>query len=299
MKPLKAIGFVFVFLLLMISEGSAETYVGIILDGYQKDCKVQSKGEEFSCEERRQLYKGDKLTKTPNARSLKMKWAPYASGKELDAQTLLVAFEPPENKKGVLENVKEMVGFVRTKHSVTIGATRGDPYEPRVPQPGKNATVIPGQKITFAAGSGMGKFIVFKDSSGKEVYRQDLKGASSIQLTPEEIGIRPSEIYTWTLSGTRGGKPFTLQFLSEKIFQQIASDLKEIDGEKLSEVEKAIQKATYLQFMSDSYRKEIDLYWLSYQLLEETKGKGSLKEEDKILVQELTKNYLKHVLETM
>ena len=145
----------------------------------------------------------------------------------------------------------------------------------------------------------MVKFIVFKDSSGKEVYKQDLKGSSLIQLTPEEIGIKPLEVYTWSLSGAKRGKPFTLRLLSDNIFQQITVDLKEIDEEKLSEVEKAIQKATYLQFMSDSYPKEIDLYWLSYQLLEESKDKGPLKDEDKILVQELTKNYLKHVLETI
>lgn len=298
MRALKTMTGISVCLFLLISGASAQTYIGILLDGYQKDCKVQSKGEEFPCDERRQLYQGDKIIKLPNVRSLKIKWAPYASGKELDAKTLFVAFEPPENKKGVLENVKEMVGFVKTKHSVTLGATRGDPYEPRILQPGKNVTVIPGKKITFAVGSEMGKFIVFKDNSGKEVYRQDLKGTSSIQLTPEEIGIRPSEIYTWTLSGTRRGRQFILRLLSDKIFNQIAADLKEIDEEKQTGVEKAIQKATYLQFMSDSYPKEIDLYWLSYQLLEETKNKGSLKEDDKILVQELTKNYLKHDLET-
>jgi hypothetical protein len=51
--------------------------------------------------------------------------------------------------------------------------------------------------------------------------------------------------------------------------------------------------------MSDAYPKELDLYWLSYQVLEEIKEKSTLNEDDKILVQELTKSYLKHLSETM
>ena len=50
--------------------------------------------------------------------------------------------------------------------------------------------------------------------------------------------------------------------------------------------------------MSDSYPKEIDLYWLSYQLLSETQGKGAFDQEDQNVVQELRRNFLKHVIDT-
>ena len=85
MKSFKSIVGISVFLLSMTSGVSAETYIGILLDGFQKDCSVQSGGETFACEERRQLYKGDKVIKLPTIRSLKIKWAPYAGGKELNA----------------------------------------------------------------------------------------------------------------------------------------------------------------------------------------------------------------------
>lgn len=299
MKALRITAYISILLLSMVSKAPPETYIGILLDGFQKDCKVHSRGEDFPCEERRQLNKGDIITKLPNVRSLKIKWAPYASSKELDATTLRVNFEPPANRKGMLENVKEMVGFVKTKHSVTMGATRGEVYELRVPQPGNNATVIPGQKITFVIEGGSGKYVVFKESRGKEVFKKDLKGSSSIQLTPEEIGIEPSEVYAWSISGSRSNKQYAMRLLSNEISQQVSVDLKEIDREESSEAEKGIKQAAYLQFISDAYQQDIDLYWLSYQILKEIKDKKSLKREDLIVMQELTKNCLKHILETM
>ena len=288
-----------IFLFSMVSRGSAETYIGIILDGFQKDCTVQSKGEMFPCEERRQLYKGDKITKLPNIHSLKIKWAPYAAGKQLNTTTLMVIFEPPENKKGVLQNVKEMAGFVKTKHSVTVGATRSDSYAPKVSQPCNQATVMSGQKTAFVLEGGYGKYLVFKDRSGKEFFSKDLKGASSVQLTPEEIGLKPHEVYTWSISGARKSKQLTIRLLSGEISQLVTTDLMEINREELDEAGKSIKKATYLQFMSDAYPKDIDLYWLSYQLLEEIKDKSTLKEDDSILIQELTKSYLRHLTEMM
>ncbi len=133
----------------------------------------------------------------------------------------------------------------------------------------------------------------------KEIFTKDLKGASSVQLTPEEIGLKPREVYTWSISGARKSRSFTMRLLSREITKLVTADLMEINREELSEAGKGIKKATYLQFMSDAYPKELDLYWLSYQVLEEIKEKSTLNEDDKILVQELTKSYLKHLSETM
>jgi hypothetical protein len=98
-KSFKSTVGISVFLLSMTSGVSAETYIGIFLDGFQKDCSVQSGEETFACEERRQLYRGDTITKLPNVRALKIKWAPYASSKELDATTLVVNFSLLQTKK--------------------------------------------------------------------------------------------------------------------------------------------------------------------------------------------------------
>jgi hypothetical protein len=127
MKALSTIGLVTAFAFGMISIASAGNYIGIILEGYQKDCVVESDGEKYDCKEsrNRRLYAGDKVTKKPDIKVLKIKWAPYASGKELDATSLLVVFEPPKDKKGIVLAVKEFLGLVKTGHTVSVGATKG------------------------------------------------------------------------------------------------------------------------------------------------------------------------------
>ena len=93
-------------------------------------------------------------------------------------------------------------------------------------------------------------------------------------------------------------RPLTVRLLGKEMIQQVTADLKEIEGEESGEAEKTIRKSTYLQFMSDSYPKEIDLYWLSYQLLSETQRKGAFDQEDQLVAVELRRNFLKHVIDT-
>lgn len=299
MRTLWVTGCIVVFAFCLISTASAESYIGIILDGYQKDCTVQSKGEDYDCKESRQLYAGDKVIKKPDVKSLKIKWAPYASGKESDATSLIVVFEPPKDKKGILQGVKEVLGLVKTGHTVSVGATRNSSGEPLVPQPGNNATIISGQTITFAWESGSGKHIIFKDSKGVEIFKKDLKGGASIQLSSDEIGMKAGEAYTWFISGSRSNRQSNVLLLPQDASQQITDDLGQIDKETAGAVEKTIRKAVYLQFISDAYPQEIDLYWLSYRLVEGIQKEDALKKEDKALLEDLRKNYLRHTRERM
>jgi len=277
---------------------SAENYIGIILDGYQKGCLVHSREEIYDCNENRQLFVGDKIIKEQNVQALKIKWAPYASGKELDKTSLLVIFEPPKDKKGIVQGVKEFLGLVKTGHSVSIGATRGISDEVFF-QPGNNATLIKGQKITFAWGSEGGKYIIFKNSNGVEIFKKDLKGESFLQLSPEDIGMKPDEVYLWNISGIKNSRKFKIRLLAQDITQQVNEDLKKIDKETSGDVNKIIQKAGYLQFMSDAYPQDIDLYWFSYLILRLNQDEKSLNEEERVLLGDLKRNYLRHTSESM
>jgi hypothetical protein len=275
----------------------AESHIGIILDGYQNDCRIQRGNKIIPCEGQGLLYKGDKILKQPDTRSLKIKWAPFAGAKQLDNATLLAAFEPPENKQSVLQSLKELIGFVKTRHTVTMGVTRGMPSGAGISQPGNIgniATVLPGEKITFALESN-GDHIVFKDQSGKEVFQRDLRGASTVQLTPEEIGIKPDYTYTWSISGPKESKQYYIRLLNSENSQMIGAALKEIDREEMDESMKHIKKAVYLQFMSNAYPGDIDLYWLSFQILEECREKGFAREDNEFLIQELVNNYRRRV----
>ena len=274
---------------------SAEPYVGIILDGFQQDCAVQSKDERFSCGERRQLYTGDRIVKLPSHQALKIKWAPYANGEAQDATTLLVTFKPPANRQGILQSLGEMIGFVKTKHIISAGATRGGPSQ--IIQPCGNATVIQGQQITFMPEGSGDKQIVFKDSRGKEIFRKGLQGAATVQLTPEEIGLKPVEVYTWNCSGAADSRQFAMRLLTSDIAKLVAEDLKQIEKDEANEPMKSIKKAAYLQFMSDAYPVDIDLYWLSSQIVYGIKENIVLSEDDKGIIDELTRNCRRHVAE--
>jgi hypothetical protein len=195
--------------------------------------------------------------------------------------------------------MKELLSFVRTVHPVAVGATRGDPDIAIISQPGNNATLLPGQKVTFTSESGDGTDIVFRDSKGVEVFRKNLKDQYIVELSPEEIGMKPEELYTWAVSGSRSGRQYKMRLLSPETTRLVNEDLNEIEKEASSDAEKRINQGTYLQFMSDSYAGDIDLYWLSYRLMEGIEETKNLTKDEKAFFQELKGNYLRHTRETM
>ena len=277
------------------SIAAAENYIGIILDGYQNDCTVQSRGEEYECKENRQLFAGDKIVKKPDIKGLKIKWAPYSQGKQLDKMSLIVVFDPPQNKKGVVKGVKEILGLVKTGHGMSVAATRSA----SLLQPGDGATLLSGNKSTFAWKSDGGKQIIFKNSKGIEIFKKELRGEPSIELSPDEIGMKLGEVYTWHISGTRYYRQSKIRLLAQDIAQQVTADLGLIEKETTEDVERTINKAAYLQFMSDAYPQDIDLYWLSYLYLQEISNEKVAKEDDMLLLNDLKMRYLSHVMETM
>lgn len=106
-------------------------------------------------------------------------------------------------------------------------------------------------------------------------------------------------LYTWSFSGTRSNRPLSVRLLANDAAQQITADLEQINKEAISAVERALKKAAYLQFISDAYPNDIDLYWLSSLILEEIGEREVPEDEDKALVDELKRNYLRHAWETM
>ena len=295
----KMISCCFVFCMVwLFSSASAATYIGIILEGYEKDCKVQSGGATYDCEESRRLYAGDRVLKKPSIKSLRIKWAPYARGQEQDQTTLMAIFEPPQDKKHILLSLKEVLGLLKTGHTAYVGATRAR-QRVDVPQPGNNATLIPGYRTRFVWKTDDGEYIAFKDANGTEVYKKDLGGGSHAIIAPEEIGMKSGEIYTWGAGEPGSNRRLSLRLLANDAAQQILADLEAINKEGIGTFQKALKKAVYLQFISDAYPSDIDLYWLSYFILEKIEEIGVPEDEDRALVDELERNYFRHVRQTM
>ena len=103
MKVSFSAGITAALILSVISIAQAENYKAVILEGYEQDCVVESRThEQYDCKTSKTLYVGDKVTKKPDIMALKIKWAPYASWKELDPTSSVVVFEPPKDMKGVV-----------------------------------------------------------------------------------------------------------------------------------------------------------------------------------------------------
>jgi hypothetical protein len=270
---------------------AAESHVGVILDGYQNDCTVKNHGEEFDCRDNRKLFAGDEVVKLPSIKEVKIKWAPYADGKEISGTTLLVTFKPPRSKKGILQELREFIGYVETEHRVAMGATRKS-TETWAPTPGNNATLMAGVKTRFVRAFEGGKYIVFLNDGGKEIFKKD--GQLPIVLAPEEIGLSSGKIYTWKVGGVREGNSFKIKLLDHGMSNQILEDMKKVEEEDDIPAVKSLRKAAYLQLMSDVYPGELDLYWLSYQILDEIRDISMLKKEDRSLLKTLQAKYLRH-----
>ena len=268
----------------------AENHVGVIIDGYQKGCIVKSREINYDCNEYRHLYVGDVVTKKPDIKSVQIKWAPYACGTLIDQTSLMVVFEPPRDGKGLVLRMKEALGFLKTEPMKRIGATRG---QSRVPQPGNNATLILDEITTFEWESEGGKYIVFTDQI-KEIFRKDVAGASSVKLSPRQIGMKAGGTYVWTIGGIKSGRQSMVRVLSADMSLRVTTGLSEIDKDSIGAIEKILMKAVYLQYMSDFYAQDYDLYWLSYLVLGEDKNE-ILSEEERTITEYLRRNYILHV----
>ncbi len=179
---------------------------------------------------------------------------------------------------------------------------------PALPQPGNYATLIPGLETEFGCRSGT--HIRFTDDKGEEVYERELQEESSVNISPEEIGMKPGVIYIWSVVGVvRENIPLYARLLADDVNLQITADLKRIDTETISSVEKAFKKAAYLQFVSDVFPHEIGLYWLSYRMLsegrlllekmklsKETTEQGETRVDYQAIADELEQNFRRHLL---
>ena len=260
---------VLIFLVIIFSVSLAAQEAVAWIVGGQEKCIVERtvKGslKKLNAEHKMKLYPGDKLLKPGKIDSVLVDSRPYAKAVRQSDGSLVIIFEPPErmNKENFLEKIGKFLGLVKVNFYEPSGASRGIDW---IDLPGENATVIPGQKIPFSS-RWIGKEILFKTLRGKEISRKNIE-KNQQSLTSEEIGLVPSEIFIWEI--VKESKILyraAMKLLSKNVGNLIENDLKKIDSEKISEDEKNLKKAAYLQMMSDLYPTEINLYWLSYRLI--------------------------------
>ncbi|MCK4761254.1 MAG: hypothetical protein KAW12_03580 [Candidatus Aminicenantes bacterium] len=212
------------------------------------------------------LYPGDKLYRTTAVDRILVDFLPYAEVERLSKNTLVIVFNPPENKENIFTKIGKFFGLVQVDFYDTSAASKGLSEEFYLP--GENATVIPGQKICFHSRD-KSKEVVVKEWRGKEIFRKKITG-KSICLLPKTVGIVQDKVYTWAV--VNGAEVFyrsMIKLLDRETGRVIGKDLERIESEAISDERKKIKKAAYLQLMSDMYPGQVNLYWLSYRFLKD------------------------------
>ncbi|MBF0565647.1 MAG: hypothetical protein HQK89_10425 [Nitrospirae bacterium] len=293
---------------LSYAQTEAQNPVGMITDGYDEDCHVKrgpnapdSRGETIKCGWMMDLYEGDIVTKTPNVNKLTIKWKlpPYTNGvPDKNMTTMRVVFNKPE-KGSILPkiaDIKKYFGLLEPVHIRIPGGARGgdsneEPEKIFIPTPGCNITVLGNYPITFTCEK-VSKTLVITDDGGVKILQKNIAGKSTISIKPGDMRLKPGKTTTWKIEDKTGKsfKTCKIRQLNENIANQVTNDLKEIDKKNLSESETKTQKAMYLQTFSDIFGDEVDLYWLSYELV---KNLNVNKNNIALIIQD---RYLDHII---
>lgn len=237
----------------------------------------------------RLLYEGDRL-KGAGVTNLDICWHPGAQAVFINEEEMVVTLEQG-TEKTLWTQVQQFLGFGEAETQVAMNVTRGQQeLAPIVPLPGFSVTLLAGEPVQFTWGNVNGQTLIFQDEHQNTIFRKSITELRSIRLSPEEIGLTPGQSYTWKVDGLPGSCQVVL--LGPEIFKQVDGDLQKIDGVPGSAGEKILRKAAYLQLVSDVYPSKIDLYWLSYRLLEDCK---TMESKHQGTVQMLQKRVASHL----
>ncbi len=138
--------------------------------------------------------------------------------------------------------------------------------------PGYNVTLLDGYAVDFCVDGGFKagqKLVVTGD---QQIYRKEITDPNVVSVTPDEIKMEPGKSYTWKVEGSGLDDIYKVRLLDNALAEKVKQDLAKIDAAKDSEQDKILAKAAYLQIVSDRNPEKIDLYWLSYQFLNQLDG---------------------------
>ena len=272
------------FLACMLMHGAAaqaQNHIGIILSGYEDNCQITHLGKSYDCDERRQIYLGDVIRKKPSIKALKIKWAPYVKGAPRGETFLEAVADRPETfqAKSYAGAAKEYLqDFVRpAEHRVTSAVTRDPRYRSAIPD---RVTLLSGYPTLISRDGVQFTSLVILAADGKEVVTMPVGGNEQIVLAPERLPLKPGENYAVQLRGDAAVRRFTASVLKKELEEQVIQGLADIDKEGLPGAEAVVRKAAYLQMISDLYPETLDLYWLSFQLLRDSRFTLTKEQEE-------------------
>ena len=235
------------------------------------------------------LYPGDQITGSIG--NLQIKCGPYADFYS-SGSAYVISYNPPSGFWQVANKVITTVSeFWNNVESVVTGASRGaeSEYDMR-PMPGYDVTILKSENINFSWDSeGANSFSII-DSNGSTVFEENVSGKDSINLNPSALNLNSDSKYEWKVDNDYQKYKFSL--LNDEAENQLKAKLAEIDADYSSDEERALEKAKYLQLISDIYPEQVDLYWLSGQLLNGTAMTNEKNQKEKELLMSKCKQHL-------
>lgn len=297
-----------IFVIITCQNIFAEKPCGRLLGGFDEDCIVirnKDKKEE-KAKEMMLLFPFDVILQKNSIDEVNISLSPFAQIKkfgDFDNAVRIYFREPGE--ESLWGSPHDWLTFLeKVIHKSDPAATRAiDSFDyifikQYYPLPGKYAAVIPGESIPFAWESGGAKFLVIKDHKGKELYRKNIKSKRAIELNIDEIKMEPYCKYYWgvEIEGIEGiHTDCELEVLDDKLIQIVKDGFEEIADKKLDSLEEQLQKAAYIQYISNKYKGNIDLYWMSGRIIDKIdRSKLKSNEKELLLYRLLVINYNKH-----
>jgi hypothetical protein len=255
-----------------------------------RECSIENRNRQ--CLQDEGVFEGDLISLPLAMRpdDLPIRWiSRFARLEPVVPGKYKVVYRPPAKKSVLVSLALDMLGFTRdrSRRWTAIAATRGAPYQQRCQRPAEAATLLPGQPVNFSwCGRGAQRLLI-KDDAGKIVFARPVRSLSSTLLNPDELPLQSGVTYTWDVIGSRSSKKTELTMLAPESAAVVRAAFLELDEREDLEVnEKVIGKASFVQFMTEAYPKEVGLNWLSHQLLEEL-DEDALPEETRGMVRYL------------
>lgn len=294
------------FVIITCQNIFAEKPCGRLLGGFDEDCIVirnKDKKEE-KAEEMMLLFPFDEILQKNSLDKINLSLSPFVKEEIFNDNLICIKYKEPE-RESLWRNFFAWIPILRKAiHKSEPAATRAIDsidyifVKQYYPLPGKRAAVIPGESIPFAWESGGAKFLVIKDHKGKELYRKNIKSKRAIELNTDEIKMEPYCKYYWgvEIEGIEDiHTDYELGILDDEVIQIIKTGFEKIAEKKLNPIQEQLQKAAYIQFISDNFRDSVDLYWLSGRIIDKIdRSKLKLNSEDISLYCLLVINYNKH-----
>ncbi len=235
------------------------------------------------------LYPGDQITGSVG--NVQINCGPYADFYSTGS-AYVISYNPPSGFWQVANKVITTVSdFWNNVETVVTGASRGagSEYDLR-PMPGYDVTILKNENVNFSWDSeGASNFSII-DSNGGTVFEQNVSGKDSISINPSALGLNPDSKYEWKVDNDYQKYKFSI--LNGEAETQLKAKLSEIEVAFPSKEKCVLEKAKYLQLISDIYPEQVDFYWLSGQMLNAASMTSEKNQQEKTLLLSKCKQHL-------